>query len=129
MSTMQTDEQSTRKKLRLPDPAPLDLPRNTQQNRPRNQADTLRHKVPYLRNRIREKEEKRRQRTVKRNERQRLMSEQSKNDQLSRGAFERTDERDWPKDTRNDQLRERSTKKVKDWLTKVRRSGRIQVSR
>lgn len=75
MSTRQTDEQSTRKKLRLLDPAPLDPPRNTQQKPPRNQADTLPHKAPYLRNRIREKEEKRRQRAVKRDERQRRMAD------------------------------------------------------
>lgn len=94
MSTRQTDEQSMRKKLRLPDPAPLDSPRNTQQNLPRNQADTLPNRAPYVRDRIREKEEKRRQRAGKRNERQRPMAEQSKSAQLSRGALERTDERD-----------------------------------
>ncbi|KIR71895.1 hypothetical protein I310_04579 [Cryptococcus deuterogattii CA1014] len=77
MSTRQTDEQSMRKKLRLPDPASPRFP-----------------SAPYLRDRIREKEEKRRQRAGKRNERQRPMAEQSKSAQLSRGALERTDERD-----------------------------------
>lgn len=56
------------------------------------------------------------------------MTEQTKSAGLSSEALARTDARDWPKGMGNDQLRGRSRTMIKDWVTKVRGSGKIQVS-
>lgn len=128
MPRRQIDEQSKRNKPRLPDPAPLPPFHNVQQNLLRTHADISPHKVPYVRDRVREKEQKRRQRAAGRNERQKRMTEQLKIAGLSREALAKTDARDWPKSMGNDRLRGRPRTMVKDWVTKVKKSGRIQVN-
>lgn len=124
----QIDVQSTKNKPRLPDLARLSPSHNIQQNLPRTHGDIPPQNAPYVRDRFREKEEKRRQRAAKRHKRQRRMTEQTKSAGLSSEALARTDARDWPKGMGNDQLRGRSRTMIKDWVTKVRGSGKIQVS-
>lgn len=128
MPRRQIDEQSKRNKPRLPDPTPLPPFHNVQQNLLRTHADISPQKVPYVRDRVREKEQRRRQRAGGRNERQKRMTEQLKIAGLSREALAKTDARDWPKSMGNDRLRGRPRTMVKDWVTKVKKSGRIQVN-